>query len=194
MLFIDFSSAFNTAIPSRLVTKLHDLGISPSLCNWTLDFLTNRPHSVRLGNFTTSTLILNTGVPQGCVLSPFLYYSFTYDVSSCTQYQHHRWFTDDTTVVGLIGDSDESAYREEVKHLAAWCADNNLALNTKKTKELIVDYRKSKSCSHATVLIDALKWSVCPASNSWVSTSLMTSPGPSTPQPWSKRCSSACTF
>lgn len=50
--------------------------------------------------------------------------------------------------------NDESAYREEVKHLAAWCTDNNLALNAKKTKELIVDYRKSKSCSHAPVLID----------------------------------------
>uniref|UniRef100_A0AAY5KEN0 Mitochondrial inner membrane protease subunit 2 n=1 Tax=Esox lucius TaxID=8010 RepID=A0AAY5KEN0_ESOLU len=53
-----------------LVNKLHDLGISPSLCNWTLDVLTNRPQSFRLDNFTSSTLILNTGVPQGCVLSP----------------------------------------------------------------------------------------------------------------------------
>lgn len=74
MLFIDFSSAFNTVIPSRLVTKLHDLGISPSLCNWTLDFLTNRPQSVRLDDFTTSTLNLNTGVP-----SLFLYSLFSYD-------------------------------------------------------------------------------------------------------------------
>ncbi|XP_076594633.1 uncharacterized protein LOC143325471 [Chaetodon auriga] len=40
MLFIDFSSAFNTVIPSKLVNKLNDLGISTSLCNWTLDFLT----------------------------------------------------------------------------------------------------------------------------------------------------------
>nr|XP_046154083.1 uncharacterized protein LOC123994967 [Oncorhynchus gorbuscha] len=35
MLYIDFSSAFNMVVPSRLVTNLHDLGISPSLCNWT---------------------------------------------------------------------------------------------------------------------------------------------------------------
>ena len=69
MPFIDFSLAFNTVIPSRMVNKLHDLGISPSLCNWTLNFLTNRPQSVRLDNFTYSILILNTCVPQGCVLS-----------------------------------------------------------------------------------------------------------------------------
>ncbi len=45
-------------------------------------------------------------------------------------------FADDTTVVGLISGNDEMAYRDEVQHLATWCANNNLALNTQKTKEL----------------------------------------------------------
>ena len=48
MLFIDFSSAFITIILSKLITKLSDLGINTSLCNWILDFLTNRPRFVRL--------------------------------------------------------------------------------------------------------------------------------------------------
>ena len=51
-------------------------------------------------------------------------------------------FSDDTTVVGLITDNDETAYREEVRDLSVWCQDNNLSLNVSKTKELIVDYRK----------------------------------------------------
>ena len=38
-------------------------------------------------------------------------------------------FADDTTVVGLITDNDETAYREEVRDLAVWCQDNNLSLN-----------------------------------------------------------------
>ncbi|XP_010790728.1 tyrosine-protein kinase receptor UFO-like, partial [Notothenia coriiceps] len=41
--------------------------------------------------------------------------------------------TYDTTVVRLVSNNDETAYREEVEHLAEWCANNNLALNTKKT-------------------------------------------------------------
>ena len=49
---------------------------------------------------------------------------------------------DNTTVVGLITDNDETAYREEVRELAVWCQDNNRSLNVIKTKELIVDYRK----------------------------------------------------
>ena len=43
---------------------------------------------------------------------------------------------DDTTVIGLITDSDETAYREEVRELAVWGQDNNLFLNVSKTKEL----------------------------------------------------------
>ncbi len=43
MLFIDFSSAFNTIIPQQLINKLNLLGLNNSLCNWILDFLTGRP-------------------------------------------------------------------------------------------------------------------------------------------------------
>jgi hypothetical protein len=48
-------------------------------------------------------------------------------------------FADDTTVVGLITDNDETAYREEVRDLAGWCQNSNLSLNVTKTKEMIVD-------------------------------------------------------
>ena len=49
-------------------------------------------------------------------------------------------FADDTTVVGLITDNNETAYREVVRDLAMWCQGNNLFLNVIKTKEMIVDY------------------------------------------------------
>jgi hypothetical protein len=42
ILFIDYSSVFNTIVPSKLITKLGTLGLNTSLCNWILDFLTGR--------------------------------------------------------------------------------------------------------------------------------------------------------
>ncbi|KAM7379021.1 hypothetical protein PAMP_017842 [Pampus punctatissimus] len=154
MLFIDFSSAFNTIIPSKLVSKLCDLGINTSLCNWILDFLTNRPQYVKLDGHISSTLTLNTGVPQGCVLSPLLYSLFTFDCTPVHGSNSIIKFADDTTVIGLIRNNDEADYREEVQHLAAWCADNNLTLNTRKTKEIIMDYRKTKPDMHTPVHIN----------------------------------------
>ncbi|XP_072372170.1 uncharacterized protein [Scyliorhinus torazame] len=43
LLFIDYSSAFNTIIPAKLISKLQNLGLGSPLCNWILDFLTHRP-------------------------------------------------------------------------------------------------------------------------------------------------------
>ncbi|XP_063058326.1 15-hydroxyprostaglandin dehydrogenase [NAD(+)]-like [Engraulis encrasicolus] len=65
LLFIDFSSAFNTILPSRLVDKLSSIGIPHSTCLWIKDFLTGRTQRVRIGHNTSMDLNLSTGSPQG---------------------------------------------------------------------------------------------------------------------------------
>jgi hypothetical protein len=100
MLFIDYSSALNTIVPSKLIIKLEALGLNPTLCNWFLDFLTGRPQVVKVGNNTSTSLILNTGAPQGCVLGPLLYSLFT--THDCVAKQASNSiikFADITTVV-----------------------------------------------------------------------------------------------
>ena len=79
MLFIDYSSVFNTIVPPELINKLRTLGLNTSLCKWNLDSLTGCPQVVRVGNNTSAVLVLNTGTPQWCVLSPLLYSLFTHD-------------------------------------------------------------------------------------------------------------------
>jgi hypothetical protein len=86
---------------------------------------------VSIVNNTSATLILNIVAPQGCVLSPLLVSLFI-----CTAKHDSNTiikFSDNTTVVGLITDNDETANREDVRDLAVWCQDNNLSLSVKKT-------------------------------------------------------------
>ncbi|KAI5626137.1 hypothetical protein C0J50_14127 [Silurus asotus] len=132
----DFSSAF--IIYQHLIEKL-------SLCNWILDFLT--------GNSISSTTTLSTGAPQGCVFSPSLFSPLTYDCVAMHSSNHIIKLTDDITVMGLISKNDESAYREEVQWLTAWCGANNLSLNIAKTKDMVVDFRKAQS-DHSPLIID----------------------------------------
>ena len=121
MLFIDYSSAFNTIVPSKLIIKLEALGLNPALCNWVLDFLTGRPQVVKVGNNISILLILNTWAPQGCVLCPLLYSLFTHDCVAMHASNSIIKFADHTTVVGLITNNDETAYWEEVRALGVWC-------------------------------------------------------------------------
>ena len=154
MLFVDYSSAFNTIVPAKLVPKLRSLGLKTPLCNWILDFLTSRPQVVRMGKHTSSSLTLSTGAPQGCVLSPLLYSLYTQDCVATHSSNIILKFADDTTILGLISNNDETAYRDEVRGLAAWCQDNNLSLNICKTKEMIVDFRKLQRGGHNTIHIE----------------------------------------
>jgi hypothetical protein len=75
-------------------------------------------------------LTLNTGAPQGCVLSPLLYSLLSHACVAVYNSNTIIKFADDMTVEGLITDEDETAY---------WCQHNNLSLNVSKTKELMVD-------------------------------------------------------
>ena len=93
---------------------------------------------------TSTTVILSTGAPQECMLSPLLYSLFTYHCMATHSSYSIIKFADDTTVVGLITNNDETAYREEVRALGVWCQENNLSLNVNKTKELIGDSRKQQ--------------------------------------------------
>lgn len=43
------------------------------------------------------------------------------------------------TLMGLIANEEETAYRDETDELAVWCSQINLVLNTKQPKKLKID-------------------------------------------------------
>ena len=75
------------------------------------------PQVVRVGNNISTPLILNTGAPQGCILSPLLYSQFTHDCVAMHASNSIIKFANNTTVVGLITNNDETSYREKVRAL-----------------------------------------------------------------------------
>lgn len=77
------------------------------------------------------------------MLNSLLYTLYTHNYTPIKNPNTIIKFADDTTVVGLI-QNDDLAYIDEVQKLMVWCADNNLALNPSKTKELVIDFRKKR--------------------------------------------------
>ncbi len=108
---------------------------------------------VKMGQFTSNSITLNVGAPQGCVLSPLLYSLYTPDCVSSHSSTSIVKFSDDTVVLGLISNNDETTYLDEVERLTSCCQDNCLSLNVSKTKELIVEFRKRQQRPYTPLMI-----------------------------------------
>ena len=75
ILFIDYSSAFNTIQPYLLAEKLFSLNVRPKLIVWLIDFLVNRSQVVRYQNVLSQVKATSTSAPraQFCHLCFSLY-------------------------------------------------------------------------------------------------------------------------
>lgn len=76
------------------------------------------------------------------------HHCFTHDCSLSCPGNHIIKFADDATVLGLISN------KKKCEELAAWCSSHNLALNIKKTREMILDFSRSVFSIHSPLHIN----------------------------------------
>lgn len=65
-------------------------------------------------------------------------------------------FSDDTAIVGLIQDDDETSNHVWVDQFFGWCRSSFLNFNAKKTKEIIFDFRNANN-THQQMTIKGSK-------------------------------------
>lgn len=68
VLFIDFTSSFNSMQIETLLEILFMMKVNGGLIHWIRHFLTDRPQRVLMNGVYSDELVLNTGAPQGCVV------------------------------------------------------------------------------------------------------------------------------
>ncbi len=142
ILFMDFSSTFNTIILDTLQNKLTQLSVPTSIYQWINSLLTDRQQLVRLGKFSSSTHTISTGAPQGCILTPLLFSLYMNNCTSkdplCQAPEVCIWHHTDRPHPGQWHVCLQTG---GFKELAVWCS-LNLELNTLKTVEMIGDFRR----------------------------------------------------
>jgi len=102
LLFIDFSSAFNSIQPHKLLEKLINLQVNPFIIKWYYSFLTQRRQQVKVNSVLSDVAVNSTGAPQGCASSPFLFTVYTNDCISQQSNQFIIKFSDDTVLLQLL--------------------------------------------------------------------------------------------
>ena len=143
VLYIDFSSAFNTIQPHLMARKLVDLQVDPKLILWLVDFLVNRTQQVRYQHAISDSKAISTGAPQGTVLAPVLFILYINDMRSTSQYSKLYKYSDDSALTDF-SESDEH-FNNQVKEVYAWCQDNYLELNVGKTKEMVIESGRERA-------------------------------------------------
>ena len=61
-------------------------------------------------------------------------------------------YADDTAFIGKIQSDDDGDYLDQVDDFVLWCDRNFLNLNVKKTKEMLLDFRKIPSFTPQLVI------------------------------------------
>ena len=97
VVFIDLSKAFDSIEHDILLEKISRLGVSPAAHEWFKSYLADRSQYVRIGTTTSTTAPLTHGIPQGSVLSPFLFNIYTDSLPSIPEFCNDGIFLTWTT-------------------------------------------------------------------------------------------------
>ena len=123
ILFIDFSSGFNTIQPHIMASKLLKLGVNSRLILWIVNFLVSCSQTVHHQVVLSSSCSVSISSPQGTVLSPILFTLYTNDCTG-TDTTPIIKYSDDSAMEDLF--NSDSVYFAEFERFSNWCRDNSL--------------------------------------------------------------------
>ena len=143
-LFLDLSKAFDTVNHSILLSKLNFYGIRDVENQWFRSYLIKRKQRVYVNGAESSFLSVNSGVPQGSILGPFLFLVYINDIVNATNYFSLRLFADDTSLTATGRDLDALLHliNSELPAIYDWLCSNKLTLNLSKTKYIVFQPRQ----------------------------------------------------
>lgn len=148
-LFLDASKAFDSVIHALLLKKLERIGFRGPFIKLLSSYFSNRSQVVRIGDYTSSKIMLKSGVPQGSVLSPLLFNLYVNElpqfVSKCRLFQ----YADDTVLLSTHASFDTCVYnlQADATSIMNWCTDNGIGINRQKTK-LVCFHNPHKRIDH----------------------------------------------
>lgn len=79
-IFVDLMRAYDRLLIKGLLVKCARVGLRGNVLTFIQNFLTNRTFQVRIGKTASVTKKLQNGIPQGCIISPFLFNLMLYDI------------------------------------------------------------------------------------------------------------------
>ena len=152
---LDISKAFDRVWHNGLLAKLPMFGLHHTLIKWMSSFLSDRSITIRVDGNLSNLHSINSGVPQGSVISPVLFILFINDLLSSTSSTIFS-FADDTYLNSSFSSNPQhlaysniSSYRNisaslltnDLTNVEKWGNDNLVKLNERKTKQVAISHK-----------------------------------------------------
>ncbi|KAJ4445002.1 hypothetical protein ANN_06801 [Periplaneta americana] len=140
--FVDFSAAYDSVWREKLIYKLAQLGNKSNMLRWLKAFIDQRSCKVRFESSLSRSNLLQTGVPQGAVLSCLLFNIYINDLIQelksipnirCLLYAYDLFFYTETPKRKAESETT-NILNTALNILEHWCDHNNMNVNMTKTK------------------------------------------------------------
>ena len=156
MISLDISKAFDRVWQKGLFPKLLMFCLQSSLIKWIASFLSGRSVAIKVDGFLSEPHSINSGVPQGSVISPVLFILFIKYLLSSTSSSVCS-FADDTCLSSSFSSNSQnrsysnvSSYRNTSASLLAndlstiemWEYDNCVKFNQGKTAQVVISHKR----------------------------------------------------
>jgi hypothetical protein len=159
---MDLEGAFDCVPHSKLLEKLAALKMNPFVYNWICEFLCNRKFLVNVNKTNCVEHRITRGVPQGAILSPFLFNLFIADISDDLKCGNLLYADD----LKLFYRSDSVNHCQHLQNdlntVNKWANDNDMKFSAPKCKLLRIG--KAKACpfqytlgNHTLELVEVYK-------------------------------------
>ena len=148
VLFIDYSKAFDLINHDILLTRIVGMKVPVHLVRWMAAFLLDREQRVKIGDAVSKPGCPNGGVPQGILSGPKHFLVHINDLQSCSVYK----YIENSTIFEICNQTMVSVVRDSADIGEQCPCNNDMRINTTKTKEMVICFRKDR------IFIDSLPY------------------------------------
>ena len=139
--FFDFKKAFDSVPHQKMMEKLSQLDLPPSILSWLCSYLSGKRQFVLVNGEHSKSTLFRSGVPQGSVLGPLVFLLYINDITKLHFSDQSRLtlYADNMLLYkSITRNTSQVEIQQDINRLFQWSQENMLSFNITKCKCMLL--------------------------------------------------------